>query len=169
MSVRIEKAVGRRGYVMRAECVLPRGREEVFQFFSDAMQLERITPPLLHFKVLTPAPIEMFAGQTIDYRLRVHGIPIRWRSEISIWEPNDRFVDQQLRGPYTHWHHEHLFEDCEQGTRVIDIVHYGVPGGAPLHYLFVRRDIERIFTYRQQVLGEIFGFEPEAQLAASNG
>lgn len=156
MAITIEKATTRRGYLMRAECTVPRPREEVFDFFSDAMQLERITPPILNFHVLTPGPIDMEAGRTIDYRLRVRGIPIRWTSEISVWEPHTRFVDQQLRGPYSHWHHEHLFEDCEDGTRVIDIVHYGVPGGALLHGLFVRRDLIKIFTYRQETMLEIF-------------
>lgn len=156
MSIVIDKAQARRGYLLRAECTVDRPREEVFGFFSDALQLERITPPFLKIQVLTPAPIEMAAGLTIDYRLRVRGFPVRWTSEISVWEPCTRFVDEQIKGPYTHWHHEHLFEDCDEGTRVIDLVHYGVPGGALLHALFVRRDLRQIFTYRQTKMQEYF-------------
>ena len=159
MTISIEKAKDRRGYLMRAECTVPRPLDEVFEFFSDATKLETITPPWMHFNVLTPSPIEMFAGQTIDYKLRVHGVPIRWTSEITVWEPNVRFVDEQRRGPYSHWHHEHRFESCEEGTHVIDIVHYGVPGGALVHGLFVRRDIEQIFAYRQEILQEVFSGE----------
>lgn len=157
MALTIEKAVERRGYVMRAECIVPRPLEEVFEFFADAANLQVLTPSWLHFKIVTPQPIEMAEGKRIDYKLRVHGLPIRWTSEITAWEPNKRFVDELRKGPYTHWHHEHRFEACNQGTRVIDVVHYGVPGGALIHGLFVRRDIEQIFGYRQDVLREMFG------------
>lgn len=156
MTISIERASVRPGYVMQAECVVPRPIDELFAFFSDATQLQAITPPWLHFQVLTPEPIEMFVGQRIDYRLRVRGLPLSWTSEITAWEPGERFVDEQILGPYSHWHHEHRFESVGPGTRVIDIVHYGVPGGALVHALFVRRDIEKIFAYRQQVLGEVF-------------
>ena len=148
----------RGGYVLRAECVVPRPVDEVFAFFSDATKLETLTPAKLRFQILTPTPIEMFAGQIIDYRLKVRGIPMRWTSEISVWEPPRRFVDVQRRGPYSHWHHEHLFEpDGDNSTRVIDIVHYSVPGGALVNWLIVERDVKKIFAYRQQVLQEIFG------------
>ena len=157
MSITIEKAHSRPGYLLRVVCEVARPRQEVFDFFSDALQLERITPPFLNFHVLTPPPIEMAEGLTIDYRLRVRGFPIRWRSEISLWEPPNRFVDEQRKGPYSHWHHEHLFEDSDGGTRVIDLVHYGVPGGALLNMLFVRHDLKRIFTYRQDQMQEILG------------
>lgn len=157
MAVSIEKNRDQRGgYVMRADCTLPKAIDEVFPFFADAYQLEQITPPWLNFQVLTPRPIEMHAGQLIDYRLRVRGVPIGWKTEISVWEPNRRFVDEALRSPYKFWHHEHLFESCDEGTRVLDIVHYGVPGGALIHSLFVRREVEKIFRYRQQALSRIF-------------
>ena len=160
MPISIEKDSSRRGsYVLRADCTITRPVDEVFAFFSDPSGLEKLTPRWLRFQVLTPQPIEMFAGQKIDYRLRVRGLPLRWTSEITVWEPGRRFVDEQCRGPYSHWHHEHRFESYEQGTRVIDIVRYGVPGGAPVHWLLVRRDLERIFAYRQQVLGELFARE----------
>lgn len=168
MSVRIEKNTDQRGgYVLRAECILPRSVEEIFPFFGDAYQLEAITPPWLNFRVLTPRPIEMHAGQLIDYKLRLRGVPIRWKTKISAWEPNERFIDEALKSPYKFWHHEHLFEPCEDGTRVIDIVHYGVPGGDLIHNLFVKREVQKIFEYRQQVLRETFPAAVEEPLVAA--
>jgi len=157
MSLSIEKNTDSRGgYVLRAECVLPRPVTEVFDFFADAHNLQQLTPSFLNFEVLTPQPIDMHAGQIIDYRLRVRGIPLGWKTEISVWEPPHRFVDVALRSPYRHWHHEHCFEPCEGGTRSTDTVHYGVPGGALVHWLLVRRDVEKIFHHRQQALQRIF-------------
>ena len=129
----------------------------LFDFFSDAFQLENITPPSLKFKVSTPAPIEMRQDAEIDYRLRLVGIPARWRSRISVWDPPHRFVDEQLRGPYRRWHHEHVFEPKDGGTWVHDTVHYQVPGGAIVHALLVKRDLQRIFKFRGERLREIFG------------
>lgn len=155
--LRIEKSTDKRGgYILHAECLLPRPIDEVFEFFSDACNLEQLTPSWLKFTVLTPAPIEMQKGQLIDYRLRVRGIPLRWQSEISEWDPPYKFVDESRKGPYKFWHHQHIFESEGDNTRVIDIVHYGVPGGALIHSLFVRRDVEKIFAYRQKVLHELF-------------
>src|SRR5437773_1665615 len=96
-------------FVLHAEQWLPCRRVTLFEFFSDAFKLESLTPPLLRFQVLTPRPIIIRTGTLIDYKLRLHGIPIRWQSEISIWEPPLRFVDRQTRGPYRLWHHEHRF------------------------------------------------------------
>lgn len=156
MTVEIKTDSVRRGYVLRTACVVPGPLDEVFSFFSDAANLEKLMPAHLKFQVLTPGPIDMHEGQRIDYRLRVRGIPLRWTSEITVWEPPHRFVDEQRRGPYRYWRHEHSFEGCEAGTRVLDQVRYGVPGGALVHWLAARRDIERIFAYRQQVLAELF-------------
>lgn len=139
------------------ELWLPRPVELVFPFFADARNLERITPPFLRFRVLTPEPIEMGVGTLIDYRLRVHGLPLRWRSEITAWDPPHRFVDEQRRGPYRKWHHEHTFEPRDGGTLAKDSVEYAVPGGALVDRLFVRRDVERIFAHRRRVLSELFG------------
>jgi len=136
---------------------LPRPLPEVFHFFSDARNLERLTPEWLRFNVLTPEPIPMAVGTTIDYRLFWHGIPLRWTSEIAAWEPPHRFVDRQLRGPYRLWHHEHRFEEADGGTSVIDEVEYAVWGGALAVRFGVRRDIERIFEYRRKTLDEMFG------------
>ena len=117
---------------------------------------EILTPPWLKFEVLTPAPIVMRPGTLIDYRITVHRLPIRWRTEIAEWEPPHQFVDLQLRGPYTRWHHTHAFEERDGGTLCLDHVRYRPRGGALVHWLFVRRDIERIFQYRQQRLKEMF-------------
>ncbi|MEM9351431.1 MAG: SRPBCC family protein [Planctomycetota bacterium] len=161
MSVTVERATTRKGWLLKADFVVPRPIDEVFPFFADAYELERITPPILHFSVLTPKPIEMREGLTLDYKLKLRGIPIRWRSLISAWEPNRRFVDEQLKGPYSWWHHEHLFEEVDDGTRVIDNVHYGVPGGAIINALLVEKDVKNIFEYRQRVMAEIFAARPE--------
>lgn len=144
-------------FALQTELWLPRPREEVFPFFAEARNLETLTPPWLQFEVLTPAPIEMRAGTLIDYRIRVHGIPIRWRTEIAEWLPPHRFVDVQLRGPYTLWHHTHTFEDRDGGTLCGDQVRYRPRGGALTNWLFVRRDVEKIFRYRQQRMRELLG------------
>jgi len=125
---------------------------EVFAFFADARNLQALTPPFLRFEVLTLAPIEMRAGALIDYRLRVHGLPLRWRSEITVWDPPSRFVDEQRRGPYRAWRHEHRFTAEGDGTRVDDEVSYEVLGGGLVDRLFVRRDLDRIFAFRREAL-----------------
>jgi ligand-binding SRPBCC domain-containing protein len=98
----------------------------------------------------------MHVGQRIDYRLRVRGVPIRWQSEITAWEPPHRFVDEQRRGPYRAWIHEHTFEAQDGGTLARDLVQYAVLGGALVNRLFVARDVERIFAFRSEMLREIF-------------
>jgi ligand-binding SRPBCC domain-containing protein len=130
--------------------------DEVFTFFSDARNLEHLTPPWLSFEVLTPEPIEMTAGALIDYRLRWRGLPIRWRTEIEVWEPTARFVDRQIRGPYRLWRHEHLFEEHRGGTMVEDRVEYAAIGGRLAHNLVVNRDVETIFAYRRGALQSMF-------------
>lgn len=151
-------------YTLRTELWLPRGIHEVFDFFADAYRLEEITPPWLHFHVLTPKPVSMFAGTKIDYTLRLHGIPIRWQSEISEWVPPFHFVDRQLHGPYRLWHHLHTFEERDGGTLVKDHVDYAVFGGPLVHWLAVKRDLERIFAFRHQRLIEFLG-QPMAAIA----
>lgn len=140
----------------QAEQWLPRPVEEVFAFFSEARNLEILTPPWLRFEVLTPAPITMRPGTLIDYRIRVHGLPIRWRTEIIEWNPPQRFVDVQLRGPYTLWHHTHTFEQRDAGTLCRDQVRYRPRGGALMNWLFVRRDVSNIFGYRREKMIQIF-------------
>ena len=135
-------------YLIEREQWIDRPIEEVFAFFSDAANLEAITPPWLRFSVTTPAPIAMHAGARIEYRLRWRGIPLRWTTLIETREPPDRFIDTQLRGPYRLWHHTHTFEAVDGGTRMRDLVRYRLPFG-PLgtiaHVLGVRRDLEAVF------------------------
>lgn len=136
---------------------------EAFEFFGDALNLEAITPPFLNFRVVTERPIVMGQGTLIAYRLRLHGIPVRWLTEIREWDPGVRFRDHQIKGPYKLWDHTHTFEpDGQGGTIMRDRVLYDIPLG-PLgllaHKLFVRRDVERIFDYRYE--------EIERRLSAS--
>ena len=135
---------------------LPCRLDAVFPFFADAHNLQALTPPWLRFEVLSPGALQMRPGLRIDYRLRLHGWPIRWQSEITAWEPPVRFVDEQRFGPYRAWIHEHRFEDREGGTRVTDRVRYLVPGGPLVDRLFVRRDLRRIFFHRRTRLAEFF-------------
>jgi ligand-binding SRPBCC domain-containing protein len=139
------------------ELVLPVQLEEVFPFFAEARNLEKLTPPWLRFEVLTEGPITMAAGTLIDYRIHWRGIPLRWRTEIEVWEPNHRFVDRQVRGPYRLWRHEHLFVRRGDGTAIIDRVEYAPLGSAVAQRLVVARDVERIFAYRHGVLRRDFG------------
>ncbi|MDA1315531.1 MAG: SRPBCC family protein [Acidobacteria bacterium] len=145
------------GFEHHSSLWLPRPLDEVFAFFADAHNLEILTPPWLRFEVLTPRPIDLSKGVKIDYRLRVHGLPIRWQSEITAWEPPRRFVDEQLRGPYRIWRHEHHFREERSGTVAEDHIVYAVPGGALINRLFVARDVEKIFAFRSEKLRELFG------------
>ena len=144
-------------FVYESSVWLPRPLDEVFEFFSDASNLEVITPPWLKFSVVTPRPIEMRPGTLIDYRLRFQGFPLRWRSEITAWDPPHRFADVQVKGPYRQWIHEHSFVEKDGGTLAGDRVQYAVWGGALANWLVVRRDVERIFDYRRQTLTAMFG------------
>ena len=144
-------------YLHQSELWVPRPRDEVFPFFADASNLGKLTPDWLRFEMLTRPPIVMKPGAFIDYRLRVHGLPIRWRTEITAWEPPHRFVDEQRQGPYTLWHHTHTFEERDGGTICRDRVRYRPFGGALIQALFVRRDVEAIFAYRTERLCELFG------------
>lgn len=138
----------------------PASRAEVFPFFADPANLEALTPPWLKFEVLTPRPLPQGEGALFDYRIRVRGLPIRWRTLIEAFVPGQVFVDRQIAGPYALWHHTHRFEDLpDGGTRMIDRVRYRVGWGLLGRLataLLIRRDIERIFAYRRQVLAEKF-------------
>ena len=132
---------------------------EVFPFFADAFNLEALTPPLLRFRVVTPGPIAMQAGTLIQYRLRLRGVPVTWKTLIQEWTPDQRFVDTQLSGPYALWHHTHEFGPLPGGrTLMTDTVRYAVglgPLGALAHRVLVRRDVEAIFDYRRDALGPL--------------
>lgn len=137
------------------EVWVPAPPADVFEFFSDASNLEALTPPWLKFRLVTPQPIQIARGTIIDYRLRVHGVPMRWRSEITEWDPPRRFVDTQRRGPYRSWVHTHTFAAARGGTTVSDTVDFEVPFGA-LTSWFVRRDVNTIFDYRRHALLDVF-------------
>lgn len=145
---------------LRRVQLVPKPRAEVFSFFEDATNLARITPPFLGFEILTPSPIHMHAGTLIDYRIRLFGVPLRWRTEIELYEPGVRFIDRQLRGPYQLWRHTHTFRDVPGGTEMVDEVDYAVgfgPFGDAARALFVRRTLDRIFDYRARVVADIYG------------
>ncbi|MCA9036636.1 MAG: SRPBCC family protein [Planctomycetaceae bacterium] len=154
--VRISKHPDKAGFLLETTQLLSGSLTEVFEFFSDAMQLETITPKWLHFHVTTPRPIVIQEGTLIDYRLKLRGIPIKWRTRISEWAPPFRFVDEQLRGPYLWWHHTHYFEQVGNYVKMTDRVHYGVPGGRFVHWLCVKNDVKRIFEYRQTQMKKLF-------------
>ena len=134
---------------------VPRGR--VFEFFSRPENLARLTPPELGFVVLTPSPIEMKHGALIDYTVRLMGIRLRWTTLITAYDPPDRFVDEQLKGPYSFWHHTHTFSEVDGGTIITDEVKYAMPFGPAgnlVHALFVRRNLQKIFRYRAKHVEE---------------
>lgn len=147
-------------YTLKSRLTVPVAREEVFEFFSDARNLERITPGWLRFEIVSDAEPEIREGLLIDYRLRIRGLPIRWRSEITVWEPPHRFVDEQRRGPYREWVHEHRFESTPEGTDCHDRVDFSAPGGALVARWLVVPDIRRIFQHRSEALARRFGADP---------
>lgn len=146
-------------YRYQEETLVDAPLAEVFDFFSRAENLQRLTPEILRFEILTPMPIEMRAGTLIDYKLRLHGIPMTWRTEITVWEPGVRFVDSQIKGPYRQWIHEHRFQAKGDQTRMWDTVDYALPSvpfAGLVQKLFVEKRVEEIFRYRQQTMAQIF-------------
>ena len=149
-------------HTLKREQLLDRPPDEVFPFFADPRNLEAITPPLLRFRVVTAEPLEVGVGALIQYRLRIHGIPLDWLTRIETWEPGVAFVDTQLAGPYRLWHHTHTFEERSGGTLMRDTVHYVLPLwpfgelAAPL----ARRDLAEIFDFRREAVERLLGSEP---------
>ncbi len=142
---------------LRTRQHLDRPRDEVFGFFSRAANLGVITPDWLDFEILTPGDPEMRVGLLLDYRIRLRGIPMKWQSEITVWEPPYRFVDEQRRGPYSRWHHTHSFLADGDTTWVEDHVEYASIGGHVVNRLFLEPQLRAIFEHRQRVIGEMFG------------
>jgi len=155
----------RQPWIKHWQLFLPQPIDTVFAFFADAENLEAITPPWLNFRIATPTPIDIREGTLIDYRLKLHGLQVKWRTLIRDWQPPHRFVDEQLRGPYRTWIHEHAFEPHEGGTICRDTVTYDVPGGplrGVVHKLFVGKQVDRIFAYRAAELQRRFAPEDDA-------
>lgn len=147
-------------HLIEREQRISRPPVEVFSFFADARNLERITPPFLRFRLVGALPDRVEQGTLIRYRLRLHGIPIRWLTRIEEWHPNRRFSDLQLRGPYRYWHHTHEFEpDRSGGTLMRDTVRYAMragPLGRLVRRLLVEGDLQRVFDYRRDEIARIF-------------
>jgi ligand-binding SRPBCC domain-containing protein len=147
-------------YALHREQWIARPIDEVFAFFSDAHNLEEITPPWLGFKILSMSTASIEEGTTIRYRLQLHGIPIHWRTEICEWNPPHCFVDEQTKGPYKRWRHTHRFEAHGSRTKMIDEVQYSLSFGVLgriVHAVKVRRDVSRVFDYRRLQIDALFG------------
>ena len=147
-------------YILRREQWIERPIDEVFSFFADAHNLEEITPRWVGFKILSMSTDSIEEGTTIRYRLRLHGIPVHWRTEICEWNPPYCFVDEQTKGPYKLWRHTHRFEAQDRLTKMIDEVQYSLPFGILgriIHSLKVCKDVSRIFDYRRERIDELFG------------
>jgi ligand-binding SRPBCC domain-containing protein len=136
---------------------VPLRREEVFAFFSDAGNLERITPPELNFNIITPQPLEIKKDSLIEYQLRLFGVKLSWLTIISEWNPPEMFVDEQLKGPYRKWHHTHRFHDKGERTIIEDEVNYELPFypfGEAVHPL-IKFQLKRIFNYREKIIKDL--------------
>ncbi|MBX3412904.1 MAG: SRPBCC family protein [Pirellulales bacterium] len=145
-------------YHLQRVQLIRRPRDEVFAFFSDAANLEAITPEFLRFQILTPRPIEMRPGTLIDYRLKLGGIPFYWQTRIETFDPPYAFSDLQAKGPYRRWHHWHEFYEVPQGTISVDRVEYELPLGSlgrMARLLFVERNLDQIFEHRRRRLNEL--------------
>ncbi len=146
-------------YILEREQIIQRSREEVFEFFADAGNLERITPPELNFHITTPQPIDVKKGTLIDYELKLRGIPLTWKTEITQWNPPFDFVDTALRSPYKQWIHLHTFEEGARGETIMkDIVRYRLPLEplGDIAHFYVKKELKYIFDYRCKVIEEIF-------------
>jgi len=162
MSIEISKFENE--FRLTADLILPCPIDKLFPFFSDAKNLEMITPLFLNCKIVSQGAIKMRAEAVIDYHLRFHGLPIRWKTLISHWDPPHLFVDEQLRGPYRYWIHRHTFEAQGSETIIRDLVRYQVYGGSLIHDLFVKSDLIKIFTFRQEWLAKRFSDSGESTI-----
>lgn len=146
-----------RHHILNTQQLLPLSPPDVFPFFAEAANLERITPPELRFHIVTPGPIRMQVGTLIEYRLHLFGVPFPWLTRISQWDPPHSFVDEQLRGPYRRWVHTHSFQPLAEGTLMTDQVVYQLPFFplGELAYPLVRRQLQRIFAYRRQTIAQL--------------
>lgn len=146
-------------HIFQTQLLIESDIHSVFDFFQKAENLELITPPWLQFRIVSPPPYDSFAGKLFEYKLKIHGFPVMWKSIISIWEPPYRFVDEQLKGPYKKWVHEHRFESTPYGVLMTDTVNYKLPFGVLgdiVRYIKVQKDIQEIFAYRNQIILDYF-------------
>lgn len=142
---------------LHSETIIAENRENLFDFFCKAENLEVLSPPWLKFKIVTPLPIEMGVGTRIDYKLKIHGVPIQWRTEIVEWNPPYSFTDSQIKGPYNTWIHQHVFEEVDGGTLMHDIVDFASPGlflEPIVHRLMIKPDLVKIFRFRIEEFGK---------------
>jgi ligand-binding SRPBCC domain-containing protein len=147
-------------HILIKETIIKKPLEEVFDFFSKAENLNLLTPPEMQFKIITPSPITIHQGKLIDYKIKVNGIPFKWQTEITVWQPPFRFVDKQKKGPYNTWIHEHLFEARGSSTYMRDTVQFKSPGWILepiINKLFIEKKVRGIFEYREKVLLQLFG------------
>ena len=145
-------------YVFIKQQTIARPIEDVFNFFKQPDNLEKITPSSVGFTILTPRPIKMQIGTVLDYTIRLLGLPVRWTTLISAYDPPHRFIDVALRGPYSFWHHTHTFEESDEGTIMTDKVHYALPFGIfgrLAHFLWVKRQLKYIFDYRMKIISDL--------------
>lgn len=155
------------GHKLVTEQWVPQPIDKVFEFFSDPKNLELLTPEFLHFKIVKVSHPKAQEGTVVDYRLKLHSIPLRWQSRITGWLPNKRFSDLQTRGPYTFWHHIHEFYESKEGTVIRDNVAYKLPGWVPgdiLAHAYVKKDLEKIFIFRRQQIDRLFIQDPKSNL-----
>lgn len=146
-------------YEIKTSQFIKRPLAEVFEFFSRPENLAQVTPAKLHFRILTPQPLEMKQGAVIDYTIKLFKIFVHWRTLITAFEPPYRFVDEQIKGPYSYWHHNHIFKEVNGGVEIQDTVSYSIPFGLLgklLHAVWIKRDLEGIFEYRKNVIDRIF-------------
>ena len=139
---------------------VPQPLNDIFAFFSESKNLEVLTPEFLNFKVLHQSTEKITEGTRLDYKLCLHGIPVRWQSLITNWEPDTGFSDIQAKGPYSVWRHTHEFEERNGGTLIRDKVLFKVPFGAPGELILtglIQKDLKKIFNYRKRKIEEIFG------------
>ena len=138
--------------------IIDSSMESVFDFFSKPENLKTITPAKLSFNIITPTPILMGKGTVIDYTIRLFKIPIHWRTLITKYDPPHEFIDEQIKGPYNFWHHTHKFKQVDGGVEISDKVIYSIPMGIigqVLHFLWIKRDLEKIFLYRKKVFEDL--------------
>ena len=147
-------------YKITTKQIIQRPLAEVFAFFSQPENLALITPDHLAFNIITPPPVEMKQGAIIDYTIRLFKVSIHWRTLITSFEPPFRFVDEQIKGPYSFWHHTHTFTKInENETLIKDTVLYSIPLGfigRIVHWIYIKRDLKKIFSYRKKRIQEIF-------------